>query len=172
MPEIPEPAKLPGGFVTAYIGLGSNLGDRSKNLFGAIDRLSRIGTVLAASAIYETKPWGIEGYQPRYLNQVVAVTTMLDPLEVVTELLGIEHSLGRTRQEKNAPRTLDLDLLLHGETIVDASGVSVPHPRLHERAFVLVPLAEIAPDLAHPVLHRTIFELAEDTDRSGVSLMR
>ena len=164
-------ADLPGGFVTAYIGLGSNLGDRSKNLSGAVERLSRIGTIAAASAIYETKPWGVDGYQPRYLNQVAAVNTALDPLEVVAELLGIEHSLGRTRQEKNASRTLDLDLLLHGESVVDASGVSVPHPRLHERAFVLVPLAEIAPDIIHPVLNRTVFELAEGADRSGVSLM-
>lgn len=165
-------ADLPGGFVTAYIGLGSNLGDRSKNLSGAVERLSRIGTIAAVSAIYETKPWGVDGYQPRYLNQVAAVNTALDPLEVVAELLGIEHSLGRTRQEKNASRTLDLDLLLHGESVVDASGVSVPHPRLHERAFVLVPLAEIAPDIIHPVLNRTVFELAEGADRSGVSLMR
>ena len=165
-------ADLPGGFVTAYIGLGSNLGDRSKNLAGAVERLSRIGTIAAVSAIYETKPWGVDGYQPRYLNQVAAVNTALDPLEVVAELLGIEHSLGRTRQEKNASRTLDLDLLLHGESVVDASGVSVPHPRLHERAFVLVPLAEIAPDIIHPVLNRTVFELAEGADRSGVSLMR
>ncbi|MCH8230482.1 MAG: 2-amino-4-hydroxy-6-hydroxymethyldihydropteridine diphosphokinase, partial [Chloroflexi bacterium] len=82
------------------------------------------------------------------------------------------HSLGRTRQEKNASRTLDLDLLLHGESVVDASGVSVPHPRLHERAFVLVPLAEIAPDIVHPVLNQSISELAEAADRSGVSLMR
>ena len=165
-------AELPGGSVTVYIGLGSNLGDRSKNLSGAIERLSRIGMLKAVSAIYETKPWEVDGYQPRYLNQVAAVNTTLDPLEVVSELLGIEHSLGRTRQEKNASRTLDLDLLLHGENVVDASGVSVPHPRLHERAFVLVPLAEIAPDVVHPVLNRTIFELAEATDRSGVSLMR
>jgi 2-amino-4-hydroxy-6-hydroxymethyldihydropteridine diphosphokinase len=164
--------KLPGGFVTAYIGLGSNLGDRSKNLSGAVERLSRIGTAGAISLIYETKPWGVDGYQPRYLNQVVAVSTTLDPLEVVTELLSIEHSLGRSRKEKNASRTLDLDLLLHGTSIVDASGVSVPHPRLHERAFVLVPLAEIAPEVVHPVLNRTMFELAEDADRSGVSLMR
>ena len=164
--------ELSGGFVTAYIGLGSNLGDRSKNLSGALERLSRVGTLGTVSAIYETKPWGVDEYQPRYLNQVAAIMTTLDPLEVVTELLGIEHSLGRARKEKGASRTLDLDLLLHGEAIVNASGVSVPHPRLHDRAFVLVPLAEIAPDVVHPVLNRTIFELAERADRSGVAPMR
>ena len=164
--------ELTGGFVTAYIGLGSNLGDRSANLSGAIERLSRIGIVGATSAIYETKPWGVDGYQPGYLNQVAALNTTLDPLGVVAELLGIEHSLGRVRQEKNASRTLDLDLLLHGESVVNASGVSVPHPRLHERAFVLVPLAEIAPDVIHPVLKKTIAELAGESDRSGVSPMR
>lgn len=158
--------------VTAYIGLGSNIGDRSKNLEGAIDRLSRVGDVGAVSSIYETKPWGVDEYQPRYLNQVVAVNTTLDPLEIVSELLAIEHSLGRERLEKNASRTLDLDLLLHGDSVVDGSGVRVPHPRLHERAFVLVPLAEIAPELVHPVLNQTMFDLAEDTDHSGVSLMR
>ncbi len=169
---MPEPPDSPGGPVTVYIGLGSNLGDRSKNLSGAVERLSRIGMIDAVSTIYETKPWGVDGYQPRYLNQVAAVNTTLDPLGVVAELLGIEHSLGRARQEKNASRTLDLDLLLHGATVVDASGVSVPHPRLHERAFVLVPLAEIAPDVVHPVLNRTIFELAESSDRTGISPMR
>ena len=88
------------------------------------------------------------------------------------ELLGIEHSLGRTRQNKNAPRTIDLDLLLHGNTVVNSSGVTVPHPRLHERAFVLVPLAEIAPDVLHPVLQITMGQLAEKADQSGISPMR
>jgi 2-amino-4-hydroxy-6-hydroxymethyldihydropteridine diphosphokinase len=163
---------MPDELVTVYIGLGSNLGDRVDNLAAAVERLAQIGTVVAASSLYETPPWDVGGDQPNYFNQVVAVQTALGPLEVVTELLAIEHSLGRTRREKNASRTLDLDLLLHGNSVVDASGVSVPHPRLHERAFVLVPLAEIAPNLVHPVLNQTIFELAEASDRSGVSLMR
>ncbi|MDP7486117.1 MAG: 2-amino-4-hydroxy-6-hydroxymethyldihydropteridine diphosphokinase, partial [Dehalococcoidia bacterium] len=116
-------------------------------------------------------PWGVEGYQPRYLNQAAAVSTTLDPLEVVTELLAIEYSLGRAREDKNASRTLDLDLLLHGTSVLTASGVTVPHPRLHERAFVLIPLGEIAPDLFHPVLKRSISELAAETDRSGISCL-
>jgi len=155
--------------VNAYIGLGSNLGDRSKNLSGAIEQLSSVGTVIGVSSIYETKPWGVEGYQPRYLNQAAAVTTSMDALEVVTELLSIEYSLGRAREEKNASRTLDLDLLLHGDSVMEASGVTVPHPRLHERGFVLIPLVEIAPDLIHPVLKRSIADLAAESDRSGIS---
>ena len=160
---------VPSGLVTAYVGLGSNLGDRSRNLQGAIDRLGKVGIITAVSSIYQTKPWMVDGYQPRYLNQVVAVNTILDALQVVTELLAIESSLGRVRKEKNASRTLDLDLLLHGDIVLEASGVTVPHPRLHERAFVLVPLAEIAADVVHPILDRTISDLADESDRSGIS---
>ena len=160
---------VPSGLVTAYVGLGSNLGDRSRNLQGAIDRLGKVGIITAVSSIYQTKPWMVDGYQPRYLNQVVAVNTILDALQVVTELLAIESSLGRVREEKNASRTLDLDLLLHGDIVLEASGVTVPHPRLHERAFVLVPLAEIAADVVHPILDRTISDLAVQSDRSGIS---
>jgi len=157
------------GSVTAYIGLGSNLGDRIRNLQGALDRFGSIGVMKSVSSAYETKPWGVEAYQPRYLNQVAEVETTLDPLEVVTELLSIEFAMGREREEKNASRTLDLDLLIHGDTILEASGVTVPHPRMHERAFVLVPLAEIAPSLVHPVLGKTVAELVTDSDRSGIS---
>lgn len=160
---------MSSGSVTAYIGLGSNLGDRIRNLQGALDRFGSIGVMKSVSSAYETKPWGVEGYQPRYLNQVAEVETTLDPLEVVTELLSIEFAMGREREEKNASRTLDLDLLIHGDTILEASGVTVPHPRMHERAFVLVPLAEIAPSLVHPVLGKTVAELLTDSDRSGIS---
>ena len=160
---------VPSGLVTAYVGLGSNLGDRYRNLQGAIDRLGKVGIITAVSSIYQTKPWMVDGYQPRYLNQVVGVNTILDALQVVTELLAIESSLGRVREEKNASRTLDLDLLLHGDIVLEASGVTVPHPRLHERAFVLVPLAEIAADVVHPILDRTISDLADESDRSGIS---
>jgi len=160
---------MPSGVMTAYIGLGSNLGDRIRNLQGAVERLATIGPITALSSVFETKPWGVDGYQPRYLNQVAAISTTLNPLDVVTDLLSIEYSLGRAREEKNASRTLDLDLLLHGEDMIEASGVTVPHPRLHERAFVLVPLSQIAPDVVHPVFGRTIAELAEESDRSGIS---
>lgn len=160
---------MASGLVTAYIGLGSNLGDRHKNLEGAVERLSSVGSLTALSSVYETKPWGVDGYQPRYLNQVAAVNTILNPLDVVTELLSIEYVLGRAREAKNVSRTLDMDLLLHGDTVVEASGVTVPHPRLHERAFVLVPLAQIAADLVHPVFGKSIAELTAESDRSGIT---
>ena len=160
---------MASGLVTAYIGLGSNLGDRHKNLEGAVERLSSVGSLTALSSVYETKPWGVDGYQPRYLNQVAAVNTILNPLDVVTELLSIEYVLGRVREAKNVSRTLDMDLLLYGDTVVEASGVTVPHPRLHERAFVLVPLAQIAADLVHPVFGKSIAELTAESDRSGIT---
>ena len=160
---------MASGLVTAYIGLGSNLGDRHKNLEGAVERLSSVGSLTALSSVYETKPWGVDGYQPRYLNQVAAVNTILNPLDVVTELLSIEYVLGRAREAKNVSRTLDMDLLLYGDTVVEASGVTVPHPRLHERAFVLVPLAQIAADLVHPVFGKSIAELTAESDRSGIT---
>lgn len=162
---------VPKHSVDAYIGLGSNLGDRIRNLEGALQRFGSIGVLKAVSSTYETKPWGVDEYQPRYLNQVAVVQTTLDPLEIVTELLAIEYAMGRVREEKNASRTLDLDLLLHGQTVLEASGVTVPHPRMHERAFVLIPLVEIAPELLHPVLNRTIRDLAADSDESGITGM-
>ena len=112
------------------------------------------------------------GRQPDYINTAARLRTALRPLPLLRQLQRLEDLRGRIREVRWGPRTLDLDLLLHGTSIVDASGVSVPHPRLHERAFVLVPLAEIAPEVVHPVLNRTMFELAEGADRSGVSLMR
>ena len=162
---------MPKHSVDAYIGLGSNLGDRIRNLEGALQRFVSIGVLKAVSSTYETKPWGVDEYQPRYLNQVAVVQTTLDPLEIVTELLAIEYAMGRVREEKNASRTLDLDLLLHGQTVLEASGVTVPHPRMHERAFVLIPLVEIAPELLHPVLNRTIRDLAADSDESSITGM-
>lgn len=135
---------------TAYIGLGANLGDRAATLREAARRLGELGAISAVSSLYETEPVGFRE-QPPFLNAVIALETTLSPIEVFHALIAIEHDLGRVRTFRNAPRTLDLDVLLMGDMVLDMPELTLPHPRLHERAFVLAPLAEIAPDVRHPV---------------------
>jgi len=150
---------------TAYIGIGSNLGDRRDLIRQAIDALNAEDgvTVVAESELYETDPVGTEPVgdplQPDYLNGAVAVETLLSPQQLLGELLRIERELGRTRAAPNAPRTIDLDLLLWGDRVIDEEALRVPHPRMHERWFVLKPLADIAPDVRHPTLDLTVHEL-------------
>ncbi len=150
---------------TAYIGIGSNLGDRRDLIRQAIDALNAADgvTVVAESELYETEPVGTEPVgdplQPDYLNGAVAVETLLSPQQLLGELLRIERELGRTRAAPNAPRTIDLDLLLWGDRVIDEEALRVPHPRMHERWFVLKPLADIAPDVRHPTLDLTVHEL-------------
>jgi 2-amino-4-hydroxy-6-hydroxymethyldihydropteridine diphosphokinase len=136
----------------AYVGLGSNLGDREATLRRALELLARDPGVelAAASAFRETDPVGFED-QPRFLNAAAAVETELAAGELLDRLLAIERTLGRTRDgPRYGPRTVDLDLLLYGDERVDAPGLTVPHPRLHERRFALEPLAELDPDLVVP----------------------
>jgi 2-amino-4-hydroxy-6-hydroxymethyldihydropteridine diphosphokinase len=136
----------------AYVGLGSNLGDREATLRRALELLDREPgvTVVAVSSLRETDPVGPVD-QPRFLNGVVALETELAPGALVGRLLAVERALGRTREGPRwGPRTVDLDLLIHGTEIVDEPGTTVPHPRLHARRFVLEPLAELAPDLTVP----------------------
>jgi 2-amino-4-hydroxy-6-hydroxymethyldihydropteridine diphosphokinase len=139
--------------VTAYIALGSNLGDRERTLHAAVDALAaRPGIrVLTVSALIETDPVGYLD-QPRFLNGVVALETELPARQLLAVLLEVERAFGRRREgvPPQGPRTLDLDLLLYGEAEIDEPGLRVPHPRLHERAFVLAPLAEVAPGLEVP----------------------
>jgi 2-amino-4-hydroxy-6-hydroxymethyldihydropteridine diphosphokinase len=157
---------------TAFIALGANLGDRLATLREAASRLGELGVVEAASSVYETDPVGYLD-QPPFLNAVVQLRTTLPPEEILRRLLAIEAAMGRTRTFRNAPRTLDLDLLLLGDERLNVPGLTLPHPRLHERAFVLVPLAELAPNARVPGLDRTAAELLAALDpaaREGVRL--
>jgi len=147
--------------VNAYVSLGSNLGDRAGNLLLAIRGMLDAGLeVTRLSQIYETEP--VETFaQPLFLNMVAEVRANNNPEELMTRLLQVEKSLGRTRDLAKGPRTIDLDLLLYGDHIVNTKVLTLPHPRFHLRRFVLVPLAELAPRFIHPTLDETVSELLE-----------
>lgn len=136
-----------------FVGLGANLGDAAGAVRGAIESLARLpGTQLVgASRLYRTPAWGVTA-QPDFINAVAMLATAREPLELLEDLLSIEREAGRDRSAATrwGPRALDLDLLLYGDRVIDAPGLHVPHPHLHERAFVLVPLVEIAPDACIP----------------------
>jgi 2-amino-4-hydroxy-6-hydroxymethyldihydropteridine diphosphokinase len=153
----------------AYIGLGSNLGDRMVTLRTAVLRLEPLGRIAGISSLYETEPIGYLE-QPPFLNAVVALDTELAPGELLSALLRIERDLGRKRSFPNAPRTLDLDLLLVDELVLDNPELTLPHPRLHERAFVLVPLAELAPEMVHPGSGQAVRELVRALPDGGVEV--
>jgi 2-amino-4-hydroxy-6-hydroxymethyldihydropteridine diphosphokinase len=151
----------------AAIALGSNLvsahGGREDNLRGAIARIGELGTVSAVSSFYDTAPVGYLD-QPRFLNGALLLETSLEPLELMTALLEIERSMGRVREGVVAkgPRVIDLDLLLYGNRIIESERLTLPHPAMHERAFVLEPLAEIAGEMMHPVLKLSVRELLKE----------
>ena len=159
----------------AYISLGSNLGDRAGNLLLAVRGMMEAGLeVIRLSAIYETEPVGTFE-QPAFLNMVAELrdSTLPAPEQVMARLLRIEYALGRTREVSMGPRTIDLDLLLYRDEPRSTQFLTLPHPRLHERRFVLVPLAELAPRLVHPTLHQTISDLlAKVDDQSEVRRWR
>jgi 2-amino-4-hydroxy-6-hydroxymethyldihydropteridine diphosphokinase len=152
----------------AYIALGSNLGEREKILTTATDRLGRLGRVVGRSSLYETEPVGYRD-QPTFLNAVLALETKLEPLPLLHALLSIERELGRDRSQglSKGPRTLDLDLLLLGDAIVAGEALTLPHPALAQRRFVLAPLAEIAPRLRHPQLEQTMADLLARLPNEG-----
>lgn len=144
-----------------YLSLGSNLGDREKHLREAISHLQGLGAIRQVSAFYETQPVEVDREQPWFLNCALAMETELVPLEFLSRMLGVEQSMGRVRTEPKGPRTIDIDILLFGNDVLDTPELTVPHPAMHQRRFVLEPLAEIAPDAMHPVLKRTARELLD-----------
>jgi 2-amino-4-hydroxy-6-hydroxymethyldihydropteridine diphosphokinase len=142
------------------IALGSNLGDRERNLRQAAERLAASLLDLRLSSFHETDPVGV-GAQPKFLNAAAVGRTALDAGALMGELLSIERALGRERPYPGAPRTLDLDLILYNDAVIDRPGLAVPHPRFRDRRFVLAPLAELAPEWIDPVSGRTISALLE-----------
>lgn len=144
-----------------YIGIGSNLGNRRENIEKACARLEERYTIVRKSEIYETVPVGFQ-YQNLFLNCVVHVETDLGSMELLRFLQKIEDRLKRTRIIKNGPRIIDLDILFYGNRVIDTDELTVPHPQMHKRTFVLAPLNEIAPDFVHPMLKKTVRELLKE----------
>jgi 2-amino-4-hydroxy-6-hydroxymethyldihydropteridine diphosphokinase len=158
----------------AYLSLGSNLGDREANLREAISRLGELDSVSKVSALYETEPVEVTGQQPWFLNCAAAVETELTPLEFLTRMLAIEQAMGRKRTQPKGPRTIDMDIIFFGNEVLDTKELTLPHPAMQHRRFVLTPLAEIAPEIMHPVLRRTVQELLNSlpTDSGAVRRAR
>jgi 2-amino-4-hydroxy-6-hydroxymethyldihydropteridine diphosphokinase len=152
---------------TIYLALGSNLGDRSANLRAAIAALPPDVHVVQESQIYETPPWGFTD-QPAFLNMALKGKTVLGPVELLHRLKNLETGLGRQPSVRWGPRLIDMDILFYAGLILEIQGLVIPHPHLHERAFVLVPLADLAPDLIHPVFCKSVRELMAELDSSGV----
>jgi 2-amino-4-hydroxy-6-hydroxymethyldihydropteridine diphosphokinase len=152
---------------TVYLGLGTNLGDRFANLQAAVTALPPAVVPGDCSPVYETAPWGFED-QPAFLNQVLRGYTRLEPPELLRHLKTIEGRMGRQPTIKYGPRIIDIDILFYGRLVLETENLTIPHPRLEERAFVLVPLADLAPGFRHPVLDKTIRDLLAEMDATGV----
>jgi len=147
---------------TAHLLIGGNLGDRKENLLTAISLINeQCGTLTRSSSVYETEAWG-KTDQPLFLNQALEISTSLNARQLMRKILKIEKEMGRVRKEKLGPRIIDIDILLYENEIHDLRFLKIPHPEMHNRRFVLVPLAEIDPTLQHPVLKKSIAELIEE----------
>jgi 2-amino-4-hydroxy-6-hydroxymethyldihydropteridine diphosphokinase len=155
--------------VHIYLGLGTNLGDRAANLGKVWEALPPQVQPLRASRIYKTSPWGFSD-QPDFLNQVFEAQTLLAPLELLACVKQIEIRLGRIPTFRNGPRLIDIDILFYGGQVLDLPGLTLPHPRMHKRAFMLIPLCDLAPDLVHPGLGLSLRRLAEQVDPTGVEV--
>ncbi|MFH1120349.1 MAG: 2-amino-4-hydroxy-6-hydroxymethyldihydropteridine diphosphokinase [Bacteroidota bacterium] len=155
-----------------YLLLGSNLGDRMQNINNAMNLITgEIGSVVSSSACYETEPWGNRN-QGLFLNLAILLKSAETPFSLLNKIKAIESRLGRLRDKgRNSPRTIDIDILIYGNIVVSSETLIIPHPRLHLRKFVLVPLSEINSELVHPVYHKTIAELMVTcTDNLGVNV--
>lgn len=152
-----------------YLGLGTNVGNREKNLQIAIEEISQFLKIIKKSSIYETEPVGYKN-QEKFFNMAIEIETELEPLELIFQLHEIEHKMGRKREQeiKNGPRIIDLDILLFGDLIINQVNFKIPHPRMHKRKFVLDPLNEIAAEILHPELKKSIKELHKNlSNESG-----
>jgi 2-amino-4-hydroxy-6-hydroxymethyldihydropteridine diphosphokinase len=156
---------------TVYLSLGSNLGDRAVNLREATRRLGQLGTIRWQSSLYETEPIEVQSAQPWFLNCAVALATQLTPRELLEAALTIEREMGRQRTGSKQPRQIDIDILLFGERVIRDRGLTVPHPAMQQRRFVLEPMMEIAPEAQHPILKKSVRELWEALP-AGASVVR
>ena len=149
-----------------YLGLGSNLADRRQNILDAAERLRSVSTDVTISTLYETRPLGFDA-QPAFINAACRIWTRLDPFELLNKLRTIQASVGGRPAFVNGPRALDIDILLYGRAVLESPSLTIPHPRMADREFVLAPLAEIAPELRHPVLKKTMRSLLRRLPPSG-----
>lgn len=152
-----------------FIALGTNLGDRLKTLQEAIAHLPPLVRPRSVSPVYQTAPWGYSD-QPDYLNQVIEAETELEPLGLLEYLKKLETKLGRKPTFRYGPRVIDMDILFYDDLVLETSGLVIPHPRLHERDFVLIPLADLAPEKIHPVFGKTVSELKDQVSRGRVEI--